>query len=476
MPVATPIGLGSSHVGLYGSDFSEGAMVGPYIVERMWHRGELATLYQARHEKTGALAALKVLHQQLAHSGKMLKRFEQESDALRRLRHPNIVEILQSGELRDGRPFIATEWLHGQTLAEEVEQRGSFSGREVVLVMQQIGAALGAAHALGIIHRDLKASNVIALRSGDGFTIKLLDFGIAKFLDPTFGAATGLTSTGAVLGSPISMAPEQIRGEPSDERTDIYALGVLLYQLLTGQPPFRGTSYVEVEEMHLHAPAPRPSSSVPSAARFDSVVARCLEKDRGARFSTVAMVIDEVKRAFEARADLMPRGRAIGVYVEVQSLVNGDGFEETDERVEAMLQSARQACVQSGMALALDTGESFLAVCPLPVDEGAEREARERILATAMATCDRLRAMGNAAPVRTSFLLHVASLSNDTSYESSSIPVEGDLMAVSEWVPSNCPPGLLASSSVVLGLDGRFHFAPLHDDSAFCSVSPAPRD
>src|SRR6516165_8662987 len=141
-PVATPIGFGSSHVGLYGSDFSEGAMVGPYIVERFWHRGELATLYQARHEKTGALAALKVLHQQLSHSGKMLKRFEQESDALKRLHHPNIVEILESGELRDGRPFIATEWLEGQNLSEEIERRGSFSAREVVLVMQQIGAAL----------------------------------------------------------------------------------------------------------------------------------------------------------------------------------------------------------------------------------------------------------------------------------------------------------------------------------------------
>ena len=467
--MATPIGFGSSHVGLYGSDFSEGAMVGPYIVERFWHRGELATLYQARHEKTGALAALKVLHQQLSHSGKMLKRFEQESDALKRLHHPNIVEILESGELRDGRPFIATEWLEGQDLSEEIERRGSFSAREVVLVMQQIGAALSAAHALGIIHRDLKASNVIALRTGDGFSVKLLDFGIAKVLDPTFGAAAGLTSTGAVLGSPISMAPEQIRGEPSDERTDIYAMGVLLYQLLTGQLPFRGASYIEIEEMHLHAPAPRPGASVPSAARFDSVVARCLEKDRAARFSTVAMVIDEVRRAFDARADLTPRARALGVYVEVRSLAQGDAFEETDERVDAVLESARQACRQSNMALVLDTGESFLALYPLPADEGAERDARERILAMAMKTHDRLRAMGNGAPVRISFLLQVGPLASDAS----SAPIAGDVMAVSQWVPSNCPPGLLASSSVLLGLEQRFHVAPLPDGSTFCSVSPA---
>src|SRR5262249_30262444 len=159
--------------------------------------------------------------------------------------------------------------------------------------------------------------------------------------------------------------------------------GVLLYQLLTGQPPFRGASYVEVEEMHLHAPAPRPSASVPSAARFDPVVARCLEKDRASRFSTVATVIDEVKRAFDGRADSTLPARAIGLYVEVRSLAQGDAVEEADERLETMLESARQACEQSSMALALDTGESFLAVCPLPGDEGVERDARERILAMA---------------------------------------------------------------------------------------------
>ncbi len=460
-----------SYSRLYGSEFSAGAMVGPYIVERQWHRGALATLYRARHEKSGEPAALKVLHQQLSHSGKMLRRFEQESDALRRLQHPNIVEILESGELRDGRPFIATKWLDGRTLGEEIEQRGSFSAREAVSVVEQVGAALSAAHSLGIVHRDLKASNVMALRSGQGFTIKLLDFGIAKFLDPTFGAGAGLTSTGAVLGSPVSMAPEQIRGEPSDERTDIYALGVLLYQLLTGQPPFRGASYIEVEEMHLHAPAPRPGAAVPSVARFDPVVTRCLEKNRALRFDRVALVVEEVRRAFEAKAEAaQPAQRGIALYVQVYPLDENELSEETDEKAEAMLESARQSCRDSQMQLSLDSGHSFLALCPLPLDESAEREARERTVRVAIRTFDRLQELGHGARVRSALLLHAGPLSNERGSTGSLNPHETDLMAVSQWVPSHCPSGLLASRSALIGLEGTVVARPLENAGDFCSI------
>src|SRR5262249_51990372 len=145
---------------------------------------------------------------------------------------PNIIDIFEFGQLQDGRPYYVMELLEGSTLESVVGQRGRFSAQEAVELLDPICAALGAVHAAGIVHRDLKASNIAFAVENDAKRIKLLDFGIAKLIHAEPGVP-GLTSAGKRLGTPHAMAPEQIRGGPVDARTDIYALGVLLYYLLT---------------------------------------------------------------------------------------------------------------------------------------------------------------------------------------------------------------------------------------------------
>lgn len=222
---------------LYGEELGVGALVSDWLVEQVHYRGPVSTLYRARHVRTGALAALKVLLPQP--SDVALRRFRREAETLQRLRHPHIVDVLGYGTLADGRPFIAMEWLEGRDLAAELASRGPLSPGEALEVLEQVGGALRTAHQAGVVHRDLKAQNVVRLSTGSGAPrVKLVDFGVAKGLTPDAPGASTLTLTGVSLGTPLSMAPEQIRGEPPDARTDLYAMGVLLFQLVTGQPPF----------------------------------------------------------------------------------------------------------------------------------------------------------------------------------------------------------------------------------------------
>ncbi|HSP79164.1 MAG TPA: serine/threonine-protein kinase, partial [Myxococcaceae bacterium] len=193
---------------LYGEELAPGAQVAGYLVEQVRYRGSVSTLYRAREVRTGAPAALKVMHPQFVAARGALLRFQQEAETLRRLRHPHIVDVLENGALPDGRPFLAMEWLEGRDLAAELAARGTFSAREALELLEQVGSALKAAHGAGIIHRDLKAQNVVVRPGRAGLTAKLVDFGVAKLLAPE-AAGTALTSTGLVLGTPLSMAPEQ---------------------------------------------------------------------------------------------------------------------------------------------------------------------------------------------------------------------------------------------------------------------------
>ena len=188
-----------------------------------------------------------------------------------------------------------------------------------------MGAALGAAHGAGVVHRDLKAQNVVVVSAGTGgMRVKLVDFGVAKLVAPE-DAGLGATSTGLVLGTPLTMAPEQIRGETPDARTDLYGLGVLLYQLVTGQPPFLGPTRVELEEQHLHAPVPRASDRAPVPSGLDAVVARCMEKQREARYPDVGAALKALRRAVRGEgAGTAGQTRALGLYVEARLAGAGD--------------------------------------------------------------------------------------------------------------------------------------------------------
>ncbi|HWU86965.1 MAG TPA: serine/threonine-protein kinase, partial [Kofleriaceae bacterium] len=212
--------------------------VGDYVVDAALGEGGFSTVYAAHHHRTWDPVALKVLHRRWCLVPQIVARFLREAQVVQRLEHPNIVALHEVGWLDGSRPFLVMEYLDGLSLGRLINQRGSLPAHEALAYFEPVCHALGAAHRSGIVHRDLKASNVMVSHPGTPFWVKLIDFGIAKLVAPEIPR---LTRTGSQVGTMTAMSPEQIRGVQVDWRADIYALGVLLYQCVTGQRPFTGS-------------------------------------------------------------------------------------------------------------------------------------------------------------------------------------------------------------------------------------------
>jgi len=306
----------------------------------------------------------------------MVARFVREARAVNMIGHPNIVDIFEFGELPDGRPFYVMELLDGANLRKLLHLHGRFSPLEVLDIFEPVCAALDAAHKAGVVHRDLKASNISVLDDGNKRRVKLLDFGIAKLLQPEANGA-GLTEAGSMLGTSHYMAPEQIRGEQVDERADIYALGVLLYQLLTGQYPYHSEQPEEIAWMHLTAPVPCPSALAPIPPGLDRVVQRAMEKQRKDRFPSVAAFTAALREACGVEAELRADDDAIpacAIYVELRPR---DEQVEIDEplleEMSMALDAAEQSLRDSGYSIALHTSSAVLAI--RPIAEGTDLAA-----------------------------------------------------------------------------------------------------
>src|SRR5688572_3395436 len=227
-----------------------GTLAGEYMLRTVLASGGHGTVYEAEHRVLGRRAAVKVLHPHLSVHEDMLQRFVREAQVVNKIGHPNIVDIYEFGMMPDGSPYSVMELLPGRTLSQLLKERGRLSPERAFSFLEPICGALGAAHRAGVVHRDLKASNVAVVSEGEQPQVKLLDFGIAKLIHLEPGQE-GLTQVGQRLGTSQAMAPEQFRGGPIGPTTDIYALGVLLYQMLTGSYPFQAEDRLEVERMHL---------------------------------------------------------------------------------------------------------------------------------------------------------------------------------------------------------------------------------
>src|SRR5215218_6696562 len=232
----------------------------------------MGVVYRATSETTGKLAAVKVIGAEFSQKSKSYERFRRESEILQQFRHPNIVRFLALGRYQ-GTSYFAMEYVAGETLEQMLRRRGPIPWREMVDLSIQICDALHYAHEHGVVHRDLKPSNLMISEKGQ---IKLTDFGIAKDLD-----ATALTATGRTLGTAAYMAPEQIRGTPEiSHKTDLYALGIVFYQMLTGRPAYEGASAVVLMHCHLTQPAPRPSAKVAEIpVALDKLIVQLMAKD-----------------------------------------------------------------------------------------------------------------------------------------------------------------------------------------------------
>jgi serine/threonine-protein kinase len=252
----------------------------------------MGAVYLAEHPGIGRRVAVKVLHKNYTRDEHLLARFLNEARAANAIRHPNIIEILDSGMLADGTPFLVMELLEGESLGTRLRQAGALQIPVAVDLAYQTASALGAAHAKGIVHRDLKPDNLFVIpdqHDAGRERIKVLDFGIAKLQQGSV-ADSVKTRTGTLMGTPIYMSPEQCRGTRSvDHRSDIYSLGVIFYEMLVGQPPFVSEGFGDLVNMHLNvAPAPARSKRPEIPVALDVIVMKMLSKNPEERYADMA--------------------------------------------------------------------------------------------------------------------------------------------------------------------------------------------
>ena len=271
----------------------DGTVIGAYRVIRKIGEGGMGTVYLGEHTLLGRQAAIKVLLPKVSGNDEIVQRFFNEARAVTRISDPGVVQVFDFGYADDGSAFIVMELLAGEAMDQRLARIGTFSVADALRLARLACASLGAAHAKGIIHRDLKPENLYIVDDPGvtgGERVKILDFGIAKLSGDDPGAIK--TRTGVLMGTPVFMSPEQCRGAGEvDQRSDIYAMGCVLFAMLAGKPPFFGDASGELIVAHLREPAPLVSSRVQVAPEVDALVQRCLEKQLAARFQTMAEVV-----------------------------------------------------------------------------------------------------------------------------------------------------------------------------------------
>ena len=272
-----------------------GQEIGPYRVIEQAGKGGMATVYKAHHAGMDRYVAIKILPFQFAQNQEFNDRFRREVRVIAKLEHPRILPVYDSGEF-EGTPYLVMRYLDAGTLKERIEA-GKMSLEEVDRIFSQLADALSYAHSHDIVHRDIKPSNVMLTRQGDVF---LTDFGIAKLI----GEHTQFTASGAITGTPAYMSPEQAEGRPIDARADIYALGIVLYEMVTGRVPFEAETPLAVILKHLQAPLPPPSSLTDIHPAIEQVILKALARNREERYSHTDDLLGAWKNAVQtAKSD-----------------------------------------------------------------------------------------------------------------------------------------------------------------------------
>ena len=289
--------------------WSDGAVIrGKYRIMRKIGQGGMGAVYEAQHVRFQELRALKVISMELASDPSFVTRFINEAVITRKLQHPNAVRVEDVDEAEDGRPFIVMEYMEGQSLKALMRNSGPLPVPQVCETIREAAAALEAAHTLGMVHRDIKPDNIFIVEGLAGPQIKVLDFGIAKVKEATLGSPTGLslTKTGIIVGTPQYMSPEQamgMRGNELDGRSDLYSLGVVMYEMLTGDTPFQGDTTMKILMAHIHQ-APPPMEKAHPELQIPLVVAqlvmRLLQKKPDMRPATAGELIKEIDAVLEA--------------------------------------------------------------------------------------------------------------------------------------------------------------------------------
>lgn len=287
---------------------TEDALIGQtladkYRIEELINEGGMGAVYRGTHVLMDKTVAIKVLHPALAADDKIVARFSREARAASRISHPHALNVTDFGEDKDGVVFLVMEYLKGQTLKDLIHSEGPMPLPRVVEILRQVCGALEAAHAEGVVHRDLKSDNIMLIDVGGGDWAKVLDFGIAKITEKV-GQDPALTAPNLIIGTPQYMSPEQCsQAAEIDSRSDIYSLGVILYEMLVGHVPFTGESPTAIMMKHLQEPPPsvlEERKDLPAAV--GRVVMRAMAKRPEDRFQTVSELTEELTSAAEGQA------------------------------------------------------------------------------------------------------------------------------------------------------------------------------
>ncbi|MES1173383.1 MAG: serine/threonine-protein kinase [Myxococcales bacterium] len=314
--------------------FPRGSVIGDkYRIDGVLGAGGMGVVLSATHLELDAPVAIKVLRGELAKNGELASQLLFEARAVARLRSAHVVRIIDVARLPSGAPYIVMEQLRGSNLASLIDEHGALSVDDAVAYLRQACEGLREAHALGIVHRDLKPENLFLARTPEGAVLKILDFGISKYVGGVGGALrraprSTLTRTGNAVGSPFYMAPEQMRAAPDlDARADIWSLGAILYELLTARCPFEADSPAALcaKVMAEDAPSLRAfSESIPE--QLDAILHRCLEKEPSARYQSVAELADALSDFATTEAALSARhASGVELRLEPESPSSGRG-------------------------------------------------------------------------------------------------------------------------------------------------------
>ena len=359
-----------------------GSAVGNYRLDKILGRGGMGTVYSGEHVYIKKPVAVKVLHPQFARYPDAVNRFLREARAASSINHPNIVDVTDFGVLADGLVYFVMEFLEGKSLEDLIEKEGAVELHRALNVINQCTYALEAAHALGVIHRDLKPDNIMLLerpgrrdivrmvtgnQGGHWITerersydfVKVLDFGIAKILAPDELGTD--TLQGAVFGTPEYMSPEAARGDDVDIRTDVYSLGVILFDMICGRPPFEAEAGSEVLAKQINAPVPSPRAIAPHreiTEGAERVIMRAMAKDPAQRYQTMAEMRTDLAQAFgsvsfrrHVPVDGAPRGaeaRKKRLTEEIDDWLHSDhsAMSVEEARMIALVDQAEKAFVQ----------------------------------------------------------------------------------------------------------------------------------
>src|SRR5712691_2927893 len=329
-------------------------LAGKYRVEKLIKRGGMGAIYQGKHVLMDKTVAIKVLRPALAVDDDVVARFSREAKAASRISHPHAVSVTDFGESENGIVFLVMEYLEGRTLKEIIRSEGAMPLTRVVEIIRQVTGALEAAHEQCVVHRDLKSDNIMVSQTNGGDWAKVLDFGIAKIQQPASVKDADLTAPNLVIGTPQYMSPEQCsQTQPPDARSDIYSLGVIIYEMLAGRVPFTGESATMIMMQHVQDTPPSVLATRPDLPpAVDGVITRALAKVPADRFQTAGEVFAALSAAAGEGVSTAPRSVETVPSVPVSSAAD-------DEDEETVIRPRETPQYALPPAAAPDTMENF---------------------------------------------------------------------------------------------------------------------